>query len=92
LFEIRTDATSFVYQLKTVVDRTNLSFYRNADYEVTRVFNHVAIALITGLTFLRLSDGIGDLQNRIFAAFQVVILIPLVRASGRDYQEKPFAC
>ncbi|WAQ82669.1 hypothetical protein PtA15_3A32 [Puccinia triticina] len=73
-------ATSFAYQLKTVVDRTNLSFYRNADYEVTRVFNHVAIALITGLTFLRLSDGVGDLQNRIFAAFQVVILIPLITA------------
>ncbi|PLW16743.1 hypothetical protein PCANC_12308 [Puccinia coronata f. sp. avenae] len=73
-------ATSFLYQLRTVVARTNLSFYRNADYEVTRVFNHVAIALISGLTFLRLSNGVGDLQNRIFAAFQVVILIPLITA------------
>ncbi|POW16404.1 hypothetical protein PSHT_06784 [Puccinia striiformis] len=75
-----TYATSFPYQLRTVVARTNLSFYRNADYEVTRVFNHVAIALITGLTFLRVSNGVGDLQNRIFAAFQVVILIPLITA------------
>lgn len=71
-------ATPFSYQLKTVVARTNLSFFRNADYEVTRVFNHVAIAIITGLTFLQLSNGVADLQNRIFAAFLVVILIPLI--------------
>ncbi|MBW0485660.1 hypothetical protein O181_025375 [Austropuccinia psidii MF-1] len=73
-------ATPFYYQLKVVMKRTNLSFFRNADYEVTRVFNHVSIGLLTGLTFLNVSSNIDGLQLRIFAIFQGVLLVPLVMA------------
>ncbi|CAH7685997.1 ABC-2 type transporter-domain-containing protein [Phakopsora pachyrhizi] len=73
-------ATPFMYQLKTVVNRTNLSFYRNSNYEFTRLFNHVIISLLVGLTFLNVGNNIAQLQQRIFAIFQAVILIPLIMA------------
>lgn len=73
-------ATPFRYQLKVVVDRTNLSFLRNANYEVTRVFNHVSIALFTGLTYLNLPASVSGLQLRIFTIFQIVVLLPLIMA------------
>ncbi|MBW0485131.1 hypothetical protein O181_024846 [Austropuccinia psidii MF-1] len=73
-------ATPFSYQFKVVMARTNLSFFRNANYEVTRVFNHVSIALITGLTYLNASPSVDGLQLRVFAIFQGVILVPLIMA------------
>jgi hypothetical protein len=76
-----TDATPFSYQLKLVINRTNLSFFRNANYEVTRVFNHLAVALITGLTYLNLPSTVIGAQYRVFAIFELVVLLPLVRAT-----------
>ncbi|MBW0489555.1 hypothetical protein O181_029270, partial [Austropuccinia psidii MF-1] len=73
-------ATPFYHQFKVVMARTNLSFFRNADYEVTRILNHVSIALIGGLTYLNASSSIDGLQLRVFAFFQGVVLIPLITA------------
>ncbi|KNE98927.1 hypothetical protein PSTG_07772 [Puccinia striiformis f. sp. tritici PST-78] len=73
-------ATPFSYQFKIVMNRTNLSFYRNSNYEVTRVFNHLAVALITGLTYLSIPHTVIGLQYRVFSIFQLVILIPLIMA------------
>ncbi|CAH7685993.1 ABC-2 type transporter-domain-containing protein [Phakopsora pachyrhizi] len=73
-------ATPFMYQLKTVVNRTNLSFYRNSNYEFTRLFNHVSIALLVGLTFLNFGNSSVELQQRIFTIFEAVILVPLIMA------------
>ncbi|KAA1076269.1 hypothetical protein PGT21_036470 [Puccinia graminis f. sp. tritici] len=75
-----TYATPFSYQLKLVINRTNLSFFRNANYEVTRVFNHLAVALITGLTYLNLPSTVIGIQYRIFAMFELVVLLPLIMA------------
>lgn len=44
------DATPFWTQLKVVVTRTFLAFWRSPDYGFTRLFQHIAIALIVGLT------------------------------------------
>ncbi|CAH7685999.1 ABC-2 type transporter-domain-containing protein [Phakopsora pachyrhizi] len=71
-------ATPFMYQLKTVVNRTNLSFYRNSNYEFTRLYNHVSIALVTGLTFFNLGNNATELQQRVFTIFQAIILVPLI--------------
>lgn len=75
---LSSDAQPFGFQLKTVVMRANLSFYRNADYQFTRLFNHISIGLIVGLTFLKVGDLVADLQYRIFSIFTAGVLPVLV--------------
>lgn len=67
-------ASSVLHQLKIVIRRTNLSYWRTPDYLFTRVFNHIVIALITGLTYLNLDDSRSSLQYRIFVMFQATVL------------------
>jgi ATP-binding cassette subfamily G (WHITE) protein 2 (SNQ2) len=43
----------------------NSALWRNADYQWTRLFAHIAIALVVGLTFLRLDDSLQSLQYRV---------------------------
>ncbi|KAH9470579.1 hypothetical protein Pst134EA_007825 [Puccinia striiformis f. sp. tritici] len=62
------------------MNRTNLSFLRNANYEATRVFNHVAVALITGLTYMNLPPNVAGVQSRVFTIFQLIVLLPLIMA------------
>lgn len=73
-------AQPFGFQLKVVLQRANLAFYRNADYQWTRLFNHISIGLITGLTFLSLGDNISALQYRIFSVFVAGVLPALIIA------------
>lgn len=73
-------ATSFMFQLKTVLHRTNVALWRNADYQWTRLFAHIAIALVVTLTFLQLGDSLAALQYRVFAIFFATILPALVLA------------
>jgi hypothetical protein len=49
------------------------AYWRTPNYLFTRMFSHVAVALITGLTFLNLDDSRASLQNKIFVMFQVSI-------------------
>lgn len=51
-------ATSFLFQFKTVLRRTNIALWRNADYQFTRLFAHLAIGLVVALTFLQLNDSL----------------------------------
>jgi ATP-binding cassette subfamily G (WHITE) protein 2 (SNQ2) len=44
----------------------------------SRVFNHLSIALVVGLTFLNLNNSVASLQYRVFALFFVSV-IPAVR-------------
>lgn len=73
-------ATPLMHQLAIVQKRTNLSFWRSPNYGFTRLFNHVIIALITGLTFLNLDDNQKSLQYRVFVIFQVTVLPALILA------------
>jgi ABC-type multidrug transport system ATPase subunit len=57
-------ATPLMHQLKTVQKRTNLAFWRSPNYGFTRLFNHVAVALISGLCYLNLDDSRLSLQYR----------------------------
>ncbi|KAJ2898271.1 putative brefeldin a resistance protein [Zalerion maritima] len=66
------------HQLKIAINRMNLSFWRSPDYGFTRLFNHLVIALITGLTYLNLDDSRSSLQYRIFVMFQVTVLPALI--------------
>ncbi|TVY83887.1 ABC transporter G family member [Lachnellula suecica] len=73
-------ATPILHQLKIVQKRTNLSFWRSPNYGFTRLFNHVVIALITGLAYLHLDDSRESLQYRVFVIFQVTVLPALILA------------
>lgn len=71
-------ASPLMHQLKIVIKRTNLSFWRSPNYLFTRLFNHLVIAIITGLTFLNLDDSRVSLQYKIFVMFQVTVLPALI--------------
>jgi ATP-binding cassette subfamily G (WHITE) protein 2 (SNQ2) len=73
-------ATPLMHQLKVVQKRTNLAFWRSPNYGFTRLFNHVIIALLTGLTYLNLNDSRESLQYRVFVIFQVTVLPALILA------------
>lgn len=71
-------ASTLSHQLKIVIKRTNLSFWRSPNYLFTRIFNHLVIAIITGLTFLNLDHSRASLQYKIFVTFQVTVLPALI--------------
>jgi len=73
-------ATPLMHQLKIVQKRTNLSFWRSPNYGFTRLFNHVIIAILTGLAYLNLDDSKQSLQYRVFVIFQVTVLPALILA------------
>lgn len=73
-------ATPLWHQIKTVQVRTHKSFWRSPNYGFTRLFNHVIIALLTGLMFLQLDDSRTSLQYRVFCIFQVTVLPALILA------------
>ncbi|KAK1759774.1 ABC-2 type transporter-domain-containing protein [Echria macrotheca] len=71
-------ASPLWHQLKVVCKRTNLACWRSPNYLFTRLFNHVIIALLTGLTFLNLDNSRQSLQYKVFVMFQVTVLPALV--------------
>ncbi|EOO02215.1 putative brefeldin a resistance protein [Phaeoacremonium minimum UCRPA7] len=71
-------ASPLLHQIKVVLHRTNLSFWRSPNYLFTRLFNHIAIALLTGFTFLNLDDSRSSLQYKVFVTFQVTVLPALI--------------
>lgn len=71
-------ASPFGHQLKVVSRRMFRSFWRSPNYLFTRVFAHVAVALITGLTYLNLDDSRASLQYKVFVIFQVTVLPALI--------------
>ena len=73
-------ATPLWHQIKVVQARTHLAFWRSPDYGFTRIFNHVALALIAGLSYLQLDNSRSSLQYRVFIIFQVTIIPALILA------------
>ncbi|KKY24186.1 putative abc transporter [Phaeomoniella chlamydospora] len=73
-------ASPLWHQIKIVNKRTNLAFWRSPNYGFTRFFNHVVIALLTGLTYLQLDDSRTSLQYRVFIIFQCTVLPALILA------------
>lgn len=65
--QLREYSTSFWFQFKMILRRDTIKMWRDADYQYTRLFSHMAIALVTSLTFLQLGNNARDLQYRVFA-------------------------
>ena len=60
-------STPFLFQMKTVAERSFITLWRSPNYIYTRMFIHVVIALIVSLSFLQLGTSARDLQSRVFA-------------------------
>lgn len=73
-FEDREYATPLWHQIKVVNARTHLSYWRTPSYGFGRLYTHVVVALISGLTYLNLGDSRTDLQYVVFLIFLVTIL------------------
>lgn len=73
-------ATPLWHQIKHVVKRQSISFWRTPNYGFTRFFNHVAIALIAGLIFIHLDNSRASLQGSIFLIFQFTVLPAIILA------------
>lgn len=73
-------ATPLSYQIALVVKRMNVQFWRTPNYGFTRLFNHVVLALLTGLVFLNLDDSRASLQYRVFVMFHATVLPTLILA------------
>ncbi|EEP78977.1 BMR1 protein [Uncinocarpus reesii 1704] len=73
-------ATPLWHQIKVVCRRTSLAFWRSPNYGFTRLFSHVALALLTGLAYLQLNDSRSSLQYRIFVIFQITVIPALILA------------
>ncbi|CAK7563130.1 MAG: ATP-binding cassette transporter snq2 [Sporothrix epigloea] len=71
-------ASPFLHQARIVIHRTNVALFREASYQFSRLFNHVVIALLTGLTYLNLDDSRSSLQYKVFVMFQVTVLPALI--------------
>ncbi|KAI6594993.1 hypothetical protein MCOR04_003205 [Pyricularia oryzae] len=71
-------ASPISHQLKVTSHRTNLALWRSPNYLFTRLFNHVVIAIVTGLTYLQLDNSRSSLQYKVFIMFQVTVLPALI--------------
>lgn len=65
-------------QLDVVCRRMFRAYWRSPGYVSTRLFNHVAVALVSGLTYLGLDDSRASLQHTVFLMFQVTVLPALI--------------
>lgn len=71
-------ASPLSHQMKIVVRRMFRSFWRSPNYLFTRLFAHIAVALITGLTYLNLDDSKASLQYKVFVMFQITVLPAII--------------
>ncbi|RKP09136.1 ABC-2 type transporter-domain-containing protein [Thamnocephalis sphaerospora] len=76
--KVRSYATSYLYQTRTVTSRMLLNYWRMPDYNFGRLVNQVIVALMLGFTFYRLGNDKLSMMNRSFALFQTTVLGVLV--------------
>ena len=81
-------ATPLWHQIQVVNKRTNLAFWRTPNYGFTRLFNHVVLALVSGLSYTQLDDSRSSLQYRVFIVFQVTVLPALILAQVQPKYEQ----
>jgi len=60
-------STPFLFQMKTVAERSFVTLWRSPNYIYTRLYIHIVIPLIISLSFLQLGNSARDLQSRVFS-------------------------
>ncbi|KAJ1912602.1 ATP-binding cassette transporter snq2 [Mycoemilia scoparia] len=71
-------ATPDLYQIRTVFRRMLLTYWRDYEYNLTRVALQIMSALIIGFSFFNLSNDVVDLQNKVFTVFQSSVIGVLI--------------
>ncbi|KAI1406215.1 ATP-binding cassette transporter [Hypoxylon fuscum] len=71
-------AASFIEQLRVVLRRAFLNYWRDPDYVIGKMQLNIWMGLINGLTFLQLSDTMTDSRNRMFSIFIGIITGPVL--------------
>lgn len=79
-FQEKEYATPLMHQIRCVLRRTHLAFWRSPNYGFTRLFNHVALSLVSGLAFMNLDNSRTSLQYRVFVVFQATVVPALILA------------
>lgn len=73
-------AAPWLTQFTVVLKRTMLSTWRQPTYQYTRLVQHLVFALLTGLIFLRLGNGVATLQYKLFALFTLAVIPAIIMA------------
>lgn len=72
-------ATSYFYQLKTVLRRTQIQFWRSPKYIMAKFMLLMIGGLFLGFSFWNIEFTLGGMQNALFMAFMVSTLsVPLI--------------
>ncbi|KAI9097396.1 ABC-2 type transporter-domain-containing protein [Phlyctochytrium arcticum] len=64
----------FSRQLPAVWSRMLITYYRNPEYNFSRILSHTACAFCIGFTFFQLSNSVTDMQNKVFSIFMAMII------------------
>lgn len=77
--EVQTEfAASTWLQTTMLTKRTFVQYWRDPSYLYGKLFIAVIIGIFNGFTFYKLGNTIGDLQNRMFTSFLIVLIPPTI--------------
>jgi ATP-binding cassette subfamily G (WHITE) protein 2 (SNQ2) len=65
-------------QTTMLTKRTFVQYWRDPSYLYGKLFIAVVIGIFNGFTFYQLGNTIGDLQNRMFTTFLIVLIPPTI--------------
>jgi ATP-binding cassette subfamily G (WHITE) protein 2 (SNQ2) len=71
-------AASVWLQTSMLTKRTFTQYWRDPSYLYGKLFVAVIIGIFNGFTFWQLGNTIGDLQNRMFTAFLIILIPPTI--------------
>jgi ABC-type multidrug transport system permease subunit/ABC-type multidrug transport system ATPase subunit len=71
-------AASTWLQTTMLTKRTFVQYWRDPSYLYGKLFVAIIIATFNGFTFWQLGNSIGDLQNRMFTAFLIILIPPTI--------------
>lgn len=77
--EVQTEfAASTWLQTTMLTKRTFIQYWRDPSYLYGKLFVAVVIGIFNGFTFYQLGNTIGDLQNRMFTSFLILLIPPTI--------------
>ncbi|KAF2710440.1 ABC transporter-like protein [Pleomassaria siparia CBS 279.74] len=65
-------------QTTMVTRRLFTQYWRDPSYLYAKLFTAVIVGIFNGFTFYMLGNSIGDMQNRMFTAFLIIIVPPII--------------
>ncbi|KAF1845626.1 uncharacterized protein K460DRAFT_282711 [Cucurbitaria berberidis CBS 394.84] len=71
-------AASVWLQTTMLTKRTFTQYWRDPSYLYGKLFVAVIIGIFNGFTFYQLGNSIGDLQNRMFTSFLIILIPPTI--------------